>query len=550
MENDSQKAKIDYYIKLVLKKRWYIIIPFCISLIVGLCLAVFLPKVYSASNLILVVPKSVPDKYVPNVLTTDVQERINTIKLQIMSRSSVSKIIEKLNLFSGPEYEHMYLIDKIEAIRKNTYINVTKSRGGIESFTIEFRGSDPQKIAQVVNSLADSFIDESTRLIEAEVMETNKFLSEELEALRRQLEKIESDINDYRQKHLGELPEELGSNLSTLERLQIQLSEKQENIRDAKNRLIILENRIGMEKANIERLNRNEASQDIGSPDIGTDKETAVTKLESLKKLLAELESRYTEKHPDVVRLRSMIQAMTNASVASMNDDGTKEIDQQVVNEQIKPPNDSSNPVYSRSLMDLMTQYDEIKAEIAKYQREIVRIENNIEEYQKRVENTPKREQDLMTLQRNYANIQRSYNSLLDRKLQSDIAVNVERKQKGEKFRVVDRAEVPQKPISPDMKKLFLGSIVVGLGIGFGIIFLLDFIDDTLRLPDDIEKSLGVPLLSIIPEVRGKSAKLKHRINEIFTALALLLCICILSVFAVISFYGFDRTLAFIKKIV
>lgn len=545
MENDIKKLKIDYYVKLVLKKRWWIIVPFCISLAIGLCLAILLPKVYSASNLILVVPKSVPDKYVPNVLTTDVQERINTIKLQIMSRSNVSKMIEELDLFKGPEYEHMYLIDKIEAIRKNTYINVTKSRSGIESFIIEFRGADPQKIAEIVNNLADSFIDESTRLIEAEVMETNKFLSDELEGLRNQLEKIETDINQYRQNHLGELPEELQSNLSTLERLQLQLSEKQENIRDAKNRLIVLENRIGLEKENIERLNDlNKGMNDI-SLDVVDFGETPSAELEKLKKVLAELEMRYTDKHPDVIRIRSMIKAMENTSKES---DGDKEVEMAAGPDDIDLALTAASPV-SLALMELTAKRDEIQDEIARYQQEIGGIENRIEEYQRRVENTPKREQDLTALQRNYANIQRSYNSLLDRKLQSDIAVNVERKQKGEKFRVVDRAEVPQKPISPKMKLLFLASIAAGLGIGFGVIFLLDFLDNTFKVPDDIENSLGVHLLCTIPEVHRKADKIRYRINEIMSIFALMFSFGLLLVFAVISSYGVERTLSFVKQI-
>ena len=96
-----------------------------------------------------------------------------------------------------------------------------------------------------------------------------------------------------------------------------------------------------------------------------------------------------------------------------------------------------------------------------------------------------------MTFQRDYENTQESYNSLLNRKLEAEIAVNMEKKQKGEQFRILDRAVLPQKPISPDMRKLFLFSVAAGLGLGGGLIFLLDFMNTSLKQPKDYETELG-----------------------------------------------------------
>ena len=121
----------------------------------------------------------------------------------------------------------------------------------------------------------------------------------------------------------------------------------------------------------------------------------------------------------------------------------------------------------------------------------LAELKQQLKEYQQRVERTPKREQELMTLKRDYENTQESYNSLLNRKLEAEIAVNMEKKQKGEQFRIIDRAALPRKPVSPDMRKLFLLSMAAGLGLGGGLIFLLDFLNPSLKQPKDYQIRAG-----------------------------------------------------------
>ncbi len=538
------KNKIEYYLKLVLKKRWFIILPLIMTLSVGICLSIMLPRVYKARTLILVIPKSVPDKYVPNLLSTDVQQRINTIKQQMLSRSNLEKIIDELHLFSGPEYENMYLIDKIENIRKRVQVRVSKSRGGIESFTIEFTGKDPQKVAKVVNTLAETFINESIKVIESEVIETNKFLAGQLAHLRRKLEETETAINQYRKKHMGELPEELSSNLATLTRLQLELSEKQQNIRDAKNRLIVLENNIATEKASIQALARR--SSGVIREDVPEDE--PLTELEKQRKLLEILKTKYTSRHPDIIRLKNSIAALEAKQKEDMRIIKPKSKNKDKSAKDM--PYENLPPKYNRALMTLLAQADAIKREIEIYKEDVKRIEDKISMYQKRVENTPKREQDLIALKRNYTNVQRSYANFLDRKLESDIAVDMERKQKGQKFRVVDKARVPKKPISPKVPLMFAVSIILGAGLGGGLIFIMDFFDNSLKDPEKIEKKLGVPVLATIPEIVTKKDIISHRLNHILTIISLLIIMGLLGIFAILSAMSVERVIALVHKFI
>jgi len=548
--DDKEKlaAQIDYYVRLVLKKRWFIIIPFCLSMLVGIYLALTLPKIYSASNLILVVPKSVPDRYVPTVLETDVQDRINTIKQQIMSRSNLERLIEELELFSGPEHQNMYLVDKVENIRRNTTVNVTKSRSGIDSFTIEYRAQDPQKVMQVVNRLADSFINESVKIMENEIIDTNLFLEDELANLNKRLKEVEASIQEYRKAHMGELPEELSSHLSTINRLQEQLNGKQENLRDARNRIAALEDRIAFVKSNADSL----ASLPNSTPDAGPAKEPKLSDLEKLRLTLKGLKTKYTDQHPDIVRIKAAIAQLETGGAESGIDSSRPRGIQMMRAEDGRP--DREQALLSANMeqvqFDLTAQYNDLKREIAIYNSDIRKIESEIEHYQKRVENIPKVKHELLALERVHANVQGQYNRFLERKLESDIAVNMERKQKGQKFRVLDSARLPQKPVSPDIKRLLIMCLAAGLGIGCGIIFLLDYADNTLRLPANIEPTFGVPVLAILPKKIERRDRIMHRINQGFSAVSITVGGILLSIMVVFALKGVERTVEMVKKLI
>ncbi|HDL07211.1 MAG TPA: protein GumC, partial [Desulfobacteraceae bacterium] len=158
--------------------------------------------------------------------------------------------------------------------------------------------------------------------------------------------------------------------------------------------------------------------------------------------------------------------------------------------------------------------------------------------YEKRVEDTPKREQQLLALKRDYQNIQSTYNSLLARKLEAEIAVNMEKKQKGEQFRILDSARLPVKPVEPDMKKLFMLVVAAGLGIGGGMIFMLEYFDTSFRKPDDIESYLGVSVLATVSSIYHSKDKIWRTINQSLSVFALMAAFILFAGFAVLCLKG------------
>jgi len=482
MDKNSDLGFLDpkTILEIVSRRRWTIIVSLLISGVVGIYLAFTLPRLYSATTLILIQPQSVPEDYVQSLVTEGVGFRINTIRQEILSRTNIEKIIEGFNLFSGAEKQDAHMEKKVAQVREMIQINVSQDRRhNTNSFSITYSDTSPDQAATIANAIAAMFIDQNLEIREAQAIGTSGFLDDELADMKQRLEETEKALSNYRQKYRGELPSQLESNLRKLDNLQEELSGKEAALADARARLIALQNQSEQNQS---------ASDEVGYQDYGN------LNYEQLQAELTRLKARYTDKHPDIIRLKELIREYQ-----------TREIDDMAGKR--------------RSVV-------ETEKEIKRYEEIIAALRSQIALYNNRVENLPQREQDLLSLQRDYKNIRESYQSLLNRKLEAEIAVNMERKQKGEQFRVIDPARPPTDPSSPDMKKLFLATLVGGLGVAAGACFLLEFLNQVFRRPEEIETFLGIPLIATLPMLVSPRKRVLGALNSTLTVLAVV-AICL-----------------------
>lgn len=473
MNDNPVKIKPEQLIEIIIKWHWLIVIPFSIAMIVGIYMVYTLPRIYESETVILVQPQRVPTNIVRDIVESDLNARISTLSQRILSRTNLENIISEFGLYSEPGYENMFLEDKVKDLEKR--ISVTVTRGGgtnADSFSIAFRGKDPQKVMEVTSKLATSFIDENLKMRESQVIGTNTFLEDELETMRKRLIEHEQKLKDYRESYMGGLPEQLDSNLRILSTLSDQLSTVQSDIRETKLMISTLD---------------NSEFEPGGSGAVASDTGDNPPSLSQLKDQLESYRSRYTEKHPDVVRLKKMIADL---------EEQLKKID---TGDDISDGNlNEESPRLSETFV---RQRREALADLKRLEGQKSDLLEQIAIYKKRVEDTPKREQELQSLQRDYNNINQTYDSLLGRQLEAQIAVNMEKKQKGEQFRILDPAKVAQTPVEPNLKKIFVIIMAMGLGLGGGIIFLLEFLDTSFKEPEEIETFLGLPVLATIPTV-------------------------------------------------
>jgi len=525
-----------HVLQLILKYRWYVIIPFCLSMATGIYMALTLPRQYQAETLILIQPQRVPSNYVQSIVTTDIDSRLSSISQQILSRTNLEKIIDQFKLFSGPGNENMYEEDKIDSLRKRINVSVTRDpRKTADAFSISFIGENPSMVMRVVNALGTFFIDENIKNRETQAIGTSGFLEEELGAIRKHLEQLEDNLKKYRERYMGELPEQLDTNLRILSNLQLQINTKQQALTDARNRLALLENQPAAENKMLEDNNRQDAQNKI-------EQNADWAKLEAMKARLANLKSRYTDRHPDVIRQEKELadfqsRLKTESSGAPAETKPVKSI----------------NPVelfMARQREDQIRQLNEAKVEIEGLTAEIRRLAEQVKVYQKRVENTPKREQELMSLKRDYQNVKQTYDSLLSRQLESQIAVNMEKKQKGEQFRVLDPARLPDRPVSPNMKRIFVFALAAGLGIGGGLIFLRERFDSSFKKVEEMERYLEIPVLSGVPFLKGPGEVWRHRLNLIASSVFAFISAGLLAGLSFITISGIDQALEMIRMFV
>jgi polysaccharide chain length determinant protein (PEP-CTERM system associated) len=516
------RAEIMRYLDMAKRRKYWVIIPFLTVLLGGFAYALWAPRVYEAETLILVQSQSVPQDFVRSIVSEGIDERLRTISQQVTSRTNLESIIREYHL--ADEIGSSLTLDTIvEAVRAKIKIDVSKGKGSRDktsAFTISYRGRDPKKVMQVTNALASNFISQNLDIRETQVLGTTSFLADELESVKKRLADKEEELKAYRERFMGGLPDQLTANIAMLQRLQSQADQLSKNLADTENRKILIQQTL--EEARKRSQVLLPASSEGSEP----------RDLASLKTQLAALEARYTPNHPDVVRLKKMIEMLQ----ASESNSGA---------------GSQANPsILSKGEQTLVKQIGDIDLDIASTKAEMRKVQVEISQYQKRVEDTPKREQELFSIRRDYDNLKGLYDSLLKRKLEADIAVSMEKKQKGEQFRVIDPAKIPSYPVEPDVKRILLLVLALGFGLGGGLAYLRETMDTSFKAPDEAEKELDIKILVSIPyryspaEVRTRKAK------EAFKAASVGVGFAVCGTAIVLMTSGFDKTLIYLKSLI
>ena len=535
------QIKPDYIIDALIRGRWFLIVPLCISLTLGLGMTLTANKTYEASTMILVQPQRVPTSYIRSVVSSDINQRISTISQQVLSRSNLEQIIDQFGLYE--DNTGIYQEEKISELRKRIKVRTEHDRQGAESFSISFTGSEPQRVMRIANTLASYFMDENLKVREAQAIGTSEFLDSELDKTKKRLEEKEQKLAAFRAKYLGGLPEELDTNLRTLDRMQEQAKDKATLLREVNNSISQLDSQISSMAAS---GGSGIGGDDFLNFDVDEFEEENDSELQAVQEKYETLLLRYTEKHPDVKKLKRIIEKLKeDLKAAKAEDESSAGSEEDILPDVSEDslPDMGWNPV-----APLKARRSQLVVEANNIQAEVSAIQEKMKIYQQRVEDTPKRELELQSLKRDYGNIQDIYNSLLDRKLEAELSVNMEKKQKGEQFRILDYARLPEKPISPNVKLMFLLSVAGGLGLGGGVLFLKELLTfSVIRRDDQIETELGLPILASIPPLHKPGARTKQKIEWV-----LFICCCsysavFLAFFAILNQKGLDRTINFIK---
>ena len=487
-EFDDQKSMrgLDEYWDMVVLRRWWIIGPLFLGWLIVFASAWVIPPKYTSETVILVEQQKVPEQFVMPNVQVDLQERLQSITQQVLSRSRLLSIINSLHLYQGLFFSSPD--DQIMQMRRDIKIDLVQAPsrnggpGALTAFKVSYVADKPQIAQQVNTQLATLFIDENVRASQQQSESTTNFLDSQLTGAASALAAQEKKMREYEAGHMGELPEQLQSNLQILNGAQAQL---QATI-DTRDKAL-------EQQAYLNSLATQYDAMGVTETSAATPQTTA-QQLQMLRADLAAMESKYTPDHPDVKKLKDTI-----AKMEQMQKD-TQDVQSADASQDSDKSGASPAQVQAMTpVMQIQSQLKANKLEIQSREALIVRLEAKVNQYQARLNATPERQQELSDIMRNYDESKKNYDALLGKTMASSLATSLTRQQQGDQFRIIDPPSLPDKASFPDRFKFSLAGLGAGLALAFVFGVGMEFVDDRIRSEADLIDASTLPVLAEIP---------------------------------------------------
>src|ERR1700730_14978644 len=363
-EEIKPSRSLDEYWAMAKRRRWYIILPAFACWAVAWTGSWLVPTVYQSDALILVEQQKVPEQYVVPNVTVNLQDRLQSMRQQILSRTRLQSTINRFHLYeSRRQGPFARAEDPIEQMRKDITIDLVEAPGHpgqLTAFKIRYSSGSPQLAQQVNSELTSLFIDENLKSQQQLSESTTSFLQTQLGEARVKLEEQESKVRAFKAKHFGNLPTQVETNVQILSGLQNQLQNTQRALDAANQQKLYLES-LQKEYQTVQESLGNGNSAGASPNSLNKD-------LLDLRRQLREAQLRYTEDHPDVVKLKEKVAKMEKLK---------QEIDAQAATEKPEKGAADVDPASAvevqrgstSSIMQVQSQLKANRLEIQNYQQ-------------------------------------------------------------------------------------------------------------------------------------------------------------------------------------
>ncbi len=464
------------YLSILRRRKWWIVIPALIGPVLGYSISLFLPAQYLSQTTVLVDPQRVP--WVPSVVSDTLTQRLSTMKDQILSRTQLQPLIEKYKLYQDEKVPMEDLIDKMR--RNITVKNLTNAMGGgqtVNGFSISFTADDPHVAQQVTGQILSMFIEENVKLRSNRAQDTTDFFDSQLQEAKRKLDEQDQRLANFKRQYMGQLPGQETTILGLLTAANNQYEAVTQDL-----------NRAAQDKQFTESMLANQLQAWKASQQTGVNPVTIDAQLTSLENQLLDLQARYTPDHPDVLKVKSQIEQLKSRAAKISKDPQEKPVNPVSA---IEPP----------QIAQLRAQIHQYNVMINEKTREQERLRGQVQLYQGRLQLSPAVEQQYKELTRDYQTALSFYDDLLQKKTQSQMSKDLESRQQGEQFKVMDAPNLPERPSFPDRRLFAGGGLGAGLALGLGIALLWEIRDQSLRTELDVEVCLQIPALVCLPSI-------------------------------------------------
>jgi polysaccharide chain length determinant protein (PEP-CTERM system associated) len=462
----------------ILKRRWWIIaVPAVLFPIIAYGITFFIQPQYVSQTLVLIEQQRVPNDFVPSVVNENLDSRLASMKEQILSRSSIQPIIEKYNLYAN---QHLSMDGRIDLARssidiKPIHSDISRS-DGLPGFFIYFTANDAHTAQLVCGEVQSLFVKQSLIARQTTVDETTAFLRNQLEEAKHTLDDQDAKLAAFQEKNSGRLPSDESNNMNILGTLDTQLDAVTQSVQNMEQNKSVMQAMLAQQSA---AQSNSSAATPSQTPQVQQ------AELDRLQAEEADLATHYQPDYPDLKTVRRKIA------------DLRKQMSQAV-----PTPETSAAPAPYRadsaSVQQLRAQLRGLENAIESKHKQQDGLEQQIHSYQARVQSTPEVEAEYKELTRGSQTAQSFYDSLQVKLNQSNMGADLEHRQQGETFRVMDEPNLPDGPTHPK-KSVFVGAgLAVGIGIGLLVVAFIEYKDTALRSERDIWAFTQLPTLAVI----------------------------------------------------
>lgn len=475
MENTPAFHPLDY-VSVVRRRVWWLVVPLAVAAAVGAALVMSLPREYASSATLGITQPQLSNELINSGSAPRIapEERIAAIVQGLKNPALIERVVREEGLDANTPTP-----DAVAQVRSRVSVQTPDpaALGSALQFSVSYRDSSPEMTQRITNRLADVFVSENTRRREVRAEETAAFVGRQLQASQTRLSELEGRLRSAKEAFMGALPEQTNANVAMVTGMQQQLETTANAIRGEQDRLSVIERQIESMKAG--------ATQEVALPGMPATASSSAVRVVQLERELAVARGNYTDRHPEIVRLREELSSARAEAAA----EAARPIEERVTTLRV-------DPTYRALLGD----QEQARLRIRELQRNEGQIRAQIGMYRSRVESAPRVEQQISTLQREYDLEKESYAQLTAKMRNAEMAETLERSSGGETFAVLARAPLPTSPTSPNTQRLMMVAILLGLCAGAGLALGREYLDRSIhdgRALTDLE----LPVLGEIPRI-------------------------------------------------
>lgn len=537
MENmehlEAEEVKtLGEYLQIFKRRKKQFLIPVIILSLLALIIAFALPAVYRSTATILIEQQEIPQDLVRSTISTYADQRLEVMQQKVMTTSNLLRIIEKFNLYHD-ELQKETREEVIDDMREDIGMepvsaDVVDPRTGRPTtatiaFSLYFDHTSPEIAQKVANELVSLYMNENLKTRNEDTKETSLFLLQESKRLGDKITKQEAKLAKFKQGNMEKLPDLVQFNIQLMDKVQSELLDLNRQMEATKQKKIYLQAQLAQLQPNAtlysssgKRILGKEsrlktlqaelvtmsATYSADHPDVvktkkeikALEKELGVSESKSelllqLKKLKTDylvMRGKYSDKHPDVIKVKQEIEKL-EAKIKLTPDDVIEDA----------PVTKPDNPAY----IQLQAQLEAAEANLKSFNKRRDETLKRLKTYKDRISSAPRVEQEYRALTRDYEDTLKQYQEAKAKLMEAQLAVKLEKEQKGERFTLIEPPLLPEVPNSPNRVMIIILGLILSFGAGLAVVVILESMDDSVRGVKSLESLFGAVPLATIPYI-------------------------------------------------